>query len=172
MYPYVFQGRDTRTLGKQLTAPVDRQHYTDNQYLTHQGNKIYEYSYSSIYNGDYRGDNETDTPNSRRYPRSHKTPSPGLSKLTTDTSRWYKDSEQKPEFKTSTETLGVSIKPYEGKNKWKYSNHGLPKLYPPYTPSMKPKMNPEWFMKGKDFMAIPDHKPYDMHGRVENRLYA
>ena len=139
------KGRDTRYLGKRLTAGDHRQHYTDKEYLKHNAcdNKIYHTSYVD----NFQGVPTLEPPKHRRFPKVHKEGVAGDAKLSTTTTSWHRSPEVP--YKTPTHVLAVSQEPFLKHNSWKYSNHGLSKCYPPYDRVNKEKPYPTWLIQGE-----------------------
>jgi len=127
---YFGDGSSTRTLGKRLTAPPERQHHTDKDYIKHNSRHPINFDYNTIYGLEYEGNQSTKRPSHRRFPKIHKEGSDGLAKLNTTTTDWFKEPDVP--HKTPLHVLAVSQEPFLPHNAWKYSNHGLAKCYPPY----------------------------------------
>ena len=124
------QGQDSRTLGKRLTAPPDRQHYTEKQYLKHNGRLPVDFEDKTVYRSDYLGQATSAPPTMRRFPRIHKEGVPGMAKLDTTTTDWFREPDVP--HRTPLHVLAVSQEPFLPPNHFKYSYHGRSNCYPPY----------------------------------------
>ena len=140
------KGQDTRYLGKRLTAPTFRQHHTEKDMFKHYGRVVSDFDYNSIYSVNYEGNQSTQNPTRRRFPKIHKQGLPSLAKLDTTTTDWFKEPDVP--HTTPLQVLATSQEPFLGPNKWKYSNHGLSKCYPPYDKVDKDKPYPIWMVQG------------------------
>ncbi|ELT87624.1 hypothetical protein CAPTEDRAFT_226597 [Capitella teleta] len=140
---YFGNGRDTRLLGKGLSAHEIRQHGTETEMLKHNGRVVCNYDYNTIYGGSYQGNQCTEKPTKRRFSKTYK--QPRLAKLDTMTTEWFHPST----YVTPIEVMADSQEPFLGKNSWKYSNQSLSKCYPPYDYSPK-KAKPfsPWMLSG------------------------
>lgn len=127
---YFGDGSGTRTLGKRLTAPTQRQHYTDKDNIKHNSRQAINFDYNTNYGIEYEGNQSTGRPSHRRFPKVHNEGTTGLAKLDTTTTDWFKNPDVP--HKTPLHVMAVAQEPFLGHNKWKYSNHGLSKCYPPY----------------------------------------
>jgi hypothetical protein len=125
-----FQGRDTRYLGKLNKDPYLRQHFTGSEYLGHEGETGNPFNFRTMYRTSYFGDQNTQLPTLRRFPKTHSEGTEGTIKLETATTDWFKEPDVP--HKTPLQVLATSQEPHLKHNKWKYSNHGLPCIYPPY----------------------------------------
>ena len=130
-----------------MTAPVQRQHHTDKEFLKHFGRHFVNHDYHPTYRTDFKGEPTQHPPTHRRFTRNHKEGVPGLATLETQTSSWFKD--ELCEYETPLQVLAVSQEPFAKANKWKYSYHGLPKCYPPYDKISKNKPFSVWNLYGK-----------------------
>lgn len=127
---YFGNGKESRFLGRRLTAPIQRQHFTSKEYLKHFGRHIINHDYHSIYRVDFDGNQSTEGPAHRRFPRAHKEGNDGLATLNTTTTKWFREPDVP--YQTPLQVLASSQEPFLKANRWKYSNHGLTKCYPPY----------------------------------------
>ncbi|CAH1783400.1 unnamed protein product [Owenia fusiformis] len=143
---YFGNGQDTRTLGKNLTKPSDRHHFTNKDYLKHDGRTTVNYSYDSNYAVSYQGDQNTKKPVHRRFPRIHPQGEPGPKKLDTTITDIY----QPPAvpYNTSLQVLASSQEPFLKHNPWKFSYHGSPKCYPPFDKVDRQNPYPVWMVQG------------------------
>ncbi|KAK2154236.1 hypothetical protein LSH36_274g06080 [Paralvinella palmiformis] len=132
---YFGDGHSTRTLGKHIRCPDDRQHWTDKDFLKHDGHLTTDQLYRSQYISQYRGEPTDEPPSKRRFPKIHPDPEPDLVKLDTDTTDWFGDPDVP--HKTPTQVLASTQEPFLGTNKWKYSYHGLSRCYPSYSLNTK-----------------------------------
>jgi len=156
---YFGDGRTDRCLGKRNTAPPDRQHYTNKDYLKHRGRTSVDFMYHTVYDADYEGKNTESPPTRRRFPRIHDEGQSGLAKLNTSTTDWYNNNKEGASFRTPLQVLAVSQEPFLPQNKWKYSYHGKPDVYPPYDRTENKYLYPSWAK------SLPlQEKPVDMTG--------
>lgn len=140
---YFGNGQTDRTLGKRNTAPPERQHYTNKDYLKHRGRTAVDFSYLTEYDKFYKGEPTETPPTRRRFPREHAEGTSGLAKLNTSTTDWFQQ-EPQTKFRTPLQVLAVSQEPFLPANRWKYSYHGLSKCYPPYDRAENKYLYPSW----------------------------
>lgn len=90
----------------------------------------------------------------RRFPRKYRAPEPGSFKLQTSTTNWY----QAPDvpFRTPTHVLAVSQEPFPKHNPWKYSNHGMRDIYPPYERNAKQLVDNQFNKYGAAFATASE----------------
>ena len=142
----IFQGGDTRELGRRIIPPSTRQHHTDKDYLKHHARETIGYEYCPMTATTYRGQPTQHPPQHRRFPKIHKEPTSGCITLPTQTSGWFKDEKL---HKTSTQVLADSQEPYLKHNPWKFSYHGVSKCYPRYNePQKSQHPYPVWVVQG------------------------
>ena len=128
-------------------------HATDPDYFVHEGCEQFDTHLTS--NADYfRGTQSEEPIVHRRYPRRHilseslrkaREEPGGTAIITTRNDEWFRNTGDG--FKLKTQTLINTQQPHLKPNKWKYSNHGLPRLYPPYNHSTRPL--PQWLVSGE-----------------------
>lgn len=151
---YFGDGRESRPLGKRLSAPTKRQHFTDKDYLKHKGRQVTHYDYNTQYGNIYQGcagaSTTVEPPTHRRFPKLHKEGTAGPQQpLDTATTMWF----QEPDvpYKTPLQVMATAQEPFLGPNKWKYSNHGLSRCYPPYERPEQGKIS-VWRVSGPQVM--------------------
>ncbi|XP_064631019.1 testis-expressed protein 36-like isoform X2 [Lineus longissimus] len=132
---YFGDGKDSRFLGKMNKDPYHRQHFTGSAYLSHEGEEGNPYNFKTMYRASYFGDQETERPTLRRFPKVYSAGTEGTKKLDTSTTDWY--NEPDVPHKTSLQVLASTQEPHLKRNRWKYSNHGLPRICPSYSVSYK-----------------------------------
>ncbi|XP_074642730.1 testis-expressed protein 36-like isoform X2 [Tubulanus polymorphus] len=125
---YFGNGKDTRFYGKTVMAP-ERQHKSDKEFLLHSGRHIYAYDYRSSYRSNFLGDKCEEPPVYRRFPQHHKEGESGIASLATQTTSAFDADDT---HRTPLQVLASSQEPFLKTNKWKYSYHGLPRIYPSY----------------------------------------
>lgn len=146
---YFGDGRDDRTQGRKIVLPDLRLHHTEDYFLKHFGRSAVDRDLHTTYGTSYIGNGTEQPPVYRRFPKQYKSPQNGPLVLDTSTTHWF----QHPEVphKTPTHVLAVSQEPFLKHNAWKYSNHGLRKIYPPYERNNEPLVNNEFNRYGAAF---------------------
>ena len=144
-----FQGRSDRNLGRKNQLPDLRIHYTDEEFLKHFGRNPVDRDLNSTYGTSYKGEPTVKPPTYRRFPKNYGQPTSGQIPLQTTTADWFKHPDVP--HATPTHVLAVSQEPFLKHNKWKYSNHGLRKIYPPYDRKNEPLVNNEFNKYGAAF---------------------
>lgn len=123
------QGRDQRALGKRLLTVNSRQHCTHKDMLKHCDRAVVDYDYCTTYKTTHDGTPNKDGPVHRRFPRQHSSES-GPAKPSNTISDWFPHANEP--IKIPLQVLASSQEPFPRHNAWKYSNHGLKRIYPSY----------------------------------------
>ncbi|XP_048746081.1 uncharacterized protein LOC125658732 isoform X2 [Ostrea edulis] len=151
---YFGSGRDERTLGRKITLPELRLHHSEKTFLKHHSRNPVDADLNTNYRVAYIGQPTEHPPVHRRFARKYKEPETGSIKLQTTTTDWYKPPEVP--HRTSTRVLAVSQEPFPKHNPWKYSNHGMRDIYPPYERNAKPIVNNQFNKYGAAFAAVSE----------------
>ncbi|XP_060065011.1 uncharacterized protein LOC132545350 [Ylistrum balloti] len=146
---YFGDGRDDRTQGRKIILPDLRLHHTETCFLKHFGRSAVDRDLQTTYGNSFTGTPTEKPPVHRRFPKQYRTPKSGPIKLNTTTPHWF--TEPDVPHKTPTQVLAVSQEPFLKHNAWKYSNHGLRKIYPPYNRKTEPLINNEFNRYGAAF---------------------
>ncbi|XP_059174305.1 testis-expressed protein 36-like [Physella acuta] len=121
---YFGNGRDTRFLGRRLTAASARLHHTNTNFLYHKDGRPLP-PYNSVTAISYQHPVGAEPTTRRRFPKSYAN-SKGR-EPSTDLTSWAS-----PPLQTPLHVMAVTQEPFLRHNRWKYSFHGDPKVYPPY----------------------------------------
>ncbi|KAK3590265.1 hypothetical protein CHS0354_041343 [Potamilus streckersoni] len=133
---YFGDGKDSRQLGRRNINADMRIHHTEKDFFKHNGIEVTEYDYRTTYGNSFIGDPTPNPPTFRRFRKS--LPPPKTARFPNDTTvtDWF----QPPivPFRTPTHVLAISQEPFLKHNAWKYSNHSLKNVYPPYETRSEP----------------------------------
>ncbi|XP_061171785.1 testis-expressed protein 36-like [Saccostrea echinata] len=151
---YFGNGKDERTLGRKITLPELRLHHTEKTFLKHHSRNPVDADLNTNYRVSYLGQPTENPPAHRRFARKYRAPETGSIKLQTSTTDWHKSPDVP--YRTPTHVLAVSQEPFPKHNPWKYSNHGMRDIYPPYERSTKPLVNNQFNKYGAAFAAASE----------------
>ena len=151
---FIFQGKDERCLGRKITLPDLRLHHTEKSFLKHHSRDPVDADLNTNYRVAYLGQPTEKPPVHRRFPRKYQTPATGSQQLQTTTTSWYRSPDVP--FRTPTHVLAVSQEPFPKHNPWKYSNHGMRDIYPPYERNAKPLIDNQFNKYGAAFAAASE----------------
>ncbi|KAJ8317046.1 hypothetical protein KUTeg_004950 [Tegillarca granosa] len=138
-----------RSLGRKIILPDLRLHHTEKEFLKHHGKTVVDRDLHTTYGTSFTGNQTTSAPVYRRFAKVYKQPSGGAVKLDTTTTDQFKSPDVP--YRTPTHVLAISQEPFLKHNAWKYSNHGLRKIYPPYDRKNEPLVNNEFNRYGAAF---------------------
>lgn len=136
-------------MGRKIILPDLRLHHTEKEFLKHHGKTVIDRDLHTTYGTSFIGDQRTSAPVYRRFAKVYKQPSSGGVKLDTTTTDQFKSPDVP--YRTPTHVLAISQEPFLKHNAWKYSNHGLRKIYPPYDRKNEPLVNNEFNRYGAAF---------------------